>query len=111
MAVAHAQSTPCGLLRVNAPMSFGTLRLGPVSAKFMEKYPEIELHQVLSDDILDPLQDGFDVTLRIAEWDSSSLIARKITPFERAVCASSNYLARRGTPAHPRELRDHVSLT
>jgi DNA-binding transcriptional LysR family regulator len=111
MAVAHAQSTPSGLLRVNAPMSFGTLRLGPAIAEFMEKYPEIKLHLVLSDDLLDPVQDGFDVTLRIAELDSSSLIARKITPIERAVCASPDYLARRGTPAHPRELRDHVSLT
>jgi DNA-binding transcriptional LysR family regulator len=110
-AVAYAQSRPSGLLRINAPMSFGTLRLGPAIAEFMEQYPEVKLQVVLSDDLLDPVQDGFDVTLRIAELESSSLIARKITQIERAICASPDYLARHGTPAHPRELRDHVSLT
>jgi DNA-binding transcriptional LysR family regulator len=110
-AVAYAQSRPSGLLRINAPMSFGTLRLGPAIAEFMERYPEVKLQVVLSDDLLDPVQDGFDVTLRIAELESSSLIARKITQIERAICASPDYLARHGTPAHPRELRDHVSLT
>lgn len=65
-AVSQAQSAPRGLLRVNAPMSFGTMRLGPVLAEFMEAYPELQLQIVLSDDLLDPVQDGFDVTLRIA---------------------------------------------
>lgn len=109
-AVAQAQSTPSGLLRINAPMSFGTLRLGPAIAQFMEKYPDVKLHLVLSDDLLDPVREGFDVTLRIAELESSSLIARKIAPIDRAVCASPDYLARHGIPAHPRDLRDHVSL-
>jgi DNA-binding transcriptional LysR family regulator len=110
-AVAHAQSTPSGLLRINAPMSFGTLRLGPAIAEFMEKYPELKLQVVLSDDLLDPVQDGFDVTLRIAELESSSLIARKIAPMERALCASPDYLERHGTPLHPRDLRAHAALT
>ena len=110
-AVAQAQATPSGLLRINAPMSFGTLRLGPVVGEFMERYPDVKLHLVLSDDLLDPVQDGFDVTLRIAELESSSLIARKIMPIDRAVCASPDYLARHGTPVHPRDLRDHASLT
>ena len=110
-AVAQAQSTPSGLLRINAPMSFGTLKLGHAIAEFMEKYPEVKLHLLLSDDLLDPVQYGFDVTLRIAELGSSSLIARKISPIHRAVCASPDYLARHGTPSHPRDLRDHVSLT
>ncbi|NEU95469.1 LysR family transcriptional regulator [Bradyrhizobium uaiense] len=110
-AVAHLQSTPRGLLRVNAPMSFGTIRLGPAIADFMTKYPEMQLQLVLSDDLVDPVQDGFDVTLRIAELESSSLIARKITPMPRVVCASPDYLKRHGTPHHPQDLRDHVSLT
>ena len=110
-AVTQAQSTPSGLLRINAPMSFGTLRLGPAIAEFMERYPEVKLHLVLSDDLLDPVQDGFDVTLRIAELESSSLIARRITPIERVVCASPDYLDRRGMPEHPRDLRDHIALT
>jgi DNA-binding transcriptional LysR family regulator len=110
-AVTHLQSTPRGLLRINAPMSFGTIRLGPALADFMIKYPEMQLQLVLSDDLVDPVQDGFDVTLRIAELESSSLIARKIAPMPRVICASPDYLKRHGTPHHPQDLRDHVSLT
>jgi DNA-binding transcriptional LysR family regulator len=110
-AVTHLQSTPRGLLRVNAPMSFGTIRLGPALAEFMTRYPEMQLQLVLSDDLVDPVQDGFDVTLRIAELESSSLIARKIAPMPRMVCASPDYLKQHGTPRHPQDLRDHVSLT
>ncbi len=110
-AVTHLQSTPRGLLRINAPMSFGTIKLGPALADFMIKYPEMQIQLVLSDDLVDPVQDGFDVTLRIAELESSSLIARKIAPMPRVICASPAYLAKHGTPSHPQELRDHVSLT
>jgi DNA-binding transcriptional LysR family regulator len=109
-ALAHAQSTPSGPLRINPPMSFSTLWLGPI-AEFMENYPELKLQAVLSDDLLDPVQDGFDVTLRITELESSSLIARKIAPIVRAFCASPDYLERHGTPLHPRDLRAHAALT
>jgi len=110
-AVSQSQAAPRGLLRVNAPMSFGTMRLGPVVADFMAGYPELQLQIVLSDDLLDPVQDGFDVTLRIAELESSSLVARRIMPVERVICASTTYLARHGTPQNPEDLRRHTSLT
>jgi DNA-binding transcriptional LysR family regulator len=110
-AVAQAQATPRGLLRVNAPMSFGTLQLGPAVADFMADYPELQIHLVLSDDQLDPTQGGYDVTLRIADLESSSLIARKITGIERVICASPDYLLKHGTPATPAELRKHSLLT
>ncbi|WP_445490298.1 LysR substrate-binding domain-containing protein [Rhodopseudomonas sp. RCAM05734] len=110
-AVAQAQATPRGLLRVNAPMSFGTLRLGPAVADFMADYPELQIHLVLSDDQLDPTQGGFDVTLRIADLESSSLIARKIVGIDRAICASPDYLAGHGEPTTPAELRKHALLT
>lgn len=110
-AVSQSQAAPRGLLRVNAPMSFGTMRLGPVVADFMAGYPELQLQIVLSDDLLDPVQDGFDVTLRIAELESSSLVARRIMPVERVICASPAYLARHGTPGSPEDLRRHTSLT
>jgi DNA-binding transcriptional LysR family regulator len=109
-AVAHLQATPRGLLRVNAPMSFGTLQLGPAIADFMERYPELRIQLVLSDQHVDPVQDGLDVTLRIADLESSSLIARKIMPIDRVVCASPNYFERHGTPKHPSDLREHNCL-
>jgi DNA-binding transcriptional LysR family regulator len=110
-AVTQLQATPRGLLRVNGPMSFGTLQLGPAIADFMGLYPELQIQLVLSDEQIDPVQDGFDVTLRIADLESSSLIARKIVPIERVICASPGYLAKHGTPSHPSDLRSHSLLT
>ncbi|UTD25964.1 LysR family transcriptional regulator [Bradyrhizobium sp. WD16] len=110
-AVTDHQASPRGLLRVNAPMSFGTLQLGPAIADFMSLYPELRLQLTLSDAQIDPVQEGLDVTLRIAELEASSLIARKIMPVERVVCAAPAYLERHGVPRHPAELRDHACLT
>jgi len=109
-AVARLQSEPRGLLRVNAPMSFGTLHLGRAVADFMGRYPELQIQLILSDQQIDPVQEGFDVTLRIADLPSSSLIARKIAPASRVVCAAPSYLARHGIPEHPAALRDHDCL-
>jgi DNA-binding transcriptional LysR family regulator len=110
-AVAQAQATPRGLLRVNAPMSFGTLQLGPAIADFMVQCPELQIHLVLSDDQVDPMQGGFDVTLRIADLQSSSLIARKIVGIDRVICASPAYLEQHGEPKNPTDLRNHALLT
>jgi DNA-binding transcriptional LysR family regulator len=111
-AVARLQSEPRGLLRVNAPMSFGMLHLGRAVADFMEKYPQLQIQLMLNDQQIDPIEEGFDVTLRIAaDLPSSSLIARKIAPASLLVCAAPSYLARRGEPKHPAELRDHDCLT
>ena len=110
LAVARLQSEPRGLLRVNAPMSFGTLHLGRAVADFMERHPQLQIQLVLSDQLIDPVQEGFDVTLRIADLPSSSLIARKIAPALRVVCAAPSYLARRGVPQHPDDLRQHDCL-
>src|SRR5919198_78170 len=60
LAVTQAQAEPRGLLRVNAPMSFGTLHLGRAIADFMQRYPELQIQLILSDQLLDPVQEGFD---------------------------------------------------
>jgi DNA-binding transcriptional LysR family regulator len=110
-AVAHLQTSPSGLLRVNAPMSFGTLHLGPAVADFMADHPDLRIQLALSDELVDPVEGGFDVTLRIAELEASSLIARKIVAIDRVICASPDYLKAHGTPRHPGELRQHKILT
>jgi DNA-binding transcriptional LysR family regulator len=110
-AVTQMQAAPRGLLRINAPMSFGTLRLGPALADFMTAHPQMQVHLVLSDDQIDPVQGGFDVTLRIADLESSSLIARRIMPIGRSLYAAPDYLAAHGEPQHPRDLREHALLT
>jgi DNA-binding transcriptional LysR family regulator len=105
------QAEARGMLRVNAPMSFGTLYLGTAIGEFMARYPELHIHLILSDQQLDPVQEGFDVTIRIADLPTSSLIARKIAPAPRVFCASPDYLKRAGTPKNPKDLRDHECLT
>jgi DNA-binding transcriptional LysR family regulator len=110
-AVTRLQAEPRGLLRVNAPMSFATLHLGSAIADFMGRHPQLQLQLVLSDEVIDPVQEGFDVTIRIADLPSSSLIARRIAPAPRVICAAPSYLAERGTPQHPDELKQHSCLT
>jgi DNA-binding transcriptional LysR family regulator len=111
LAVTRLQSEPRGLLRLNAPMSFGTRHLGPALVDFMQAYPQMQVQLTLSDEQIDAVQEGFDVTLRIAELASSSLIARRLIGIERAFCASPAYLERRGVPEHPKDLKDHDCLT
>lgn len=110
LAVTHLQAEPRGLLRVNAPMSFGTLHLGRAVADFMARHPDLQLQLLLTDAVVDPVQEGFDVTIRIADLPSSSLIARKIAPAMPVACAAPHYLAEHGTPLHPRDLRRHRCL-
>jgi DNA-binding transcriptional LysR family regulator len=111
LAVTRLQAEPRGLLRINAPMSFGTLHLAPALAEFMKKYPELQIQLTLSDEQIDAIQEGYDVTLRIAELAASSLIARRLIGVERVLCASPAYIQRRGAPEHPRDLKNHECLT
>jgi DNA-binding transcriptional LysR family regulator len=110
LAVSHLQAEARGLLRVNAPMSFGTLHLSPAIGDFMARYPDLQIQLTLSDQQLDAVQEGFDITIRIADLPASSLIARKITPAPRVLCASPAYLKRAGVPKHPNDLRSHQCL-
>jgi DNA-binding transcriptional LysR family regulator len=111
LTVSQLQAAPRGTLRVNAPMSFGTLHLGKAIAAFMKQYPELRIHLILSDQQLDTVQEGFDVTIRIADMADSSLIARRIVPAHRVLCASPAYLGEHGTPKHPSDLRGHELLS
>ena len=109
--VSELQEHPTGHLRINAPMSFGTLHLSSLVADFMRDYPELRVELVLNDRFVDPLEEGFDVTLRIAEdAPSTSLIVRNIAPARRVLCASPEYLSASGEPATPGELRRHRCL-
>ena len=99
-----------GVLRVNAPMSFGLRRLGRLIPQFHAQHPNIELQLVLSDQQVDPVRGGFDVTIRIASLADSSLVARLLAPAPRILVASPCYLARAGTPRSPKELSAHQCL-
>lgn len=110
IAVSRQRDEPRGLLRLNAPMSFGTLHLAPALADFMAAYPDLQVQITLNDRFVDPVAEGFDVTIRIAELADSSLIARRIVDARRVICATPDYLMRRGTPREPDDLRRHDCL-
>ncbi len=109
-AAGNLQEEPAGLIKLNTPMSFGTIRLAPILPEFIERHPQIALHVELDDHQLDPVQHGFDLTVRIAALDDSSLIARKLCDVQRVVCASPGYLAAHGMPGQPADLRQHQCI-
>lgn len=111
MAVAQLHSEPKGTLRMNAPMSFGTLHLARAIAQFMARYPDIQVQLTLSDRFIDLIEEGFDITLRIAPLpEDDSMTTQILLPIDRAICASPDYLKRFGTPTQPSDLATHDCL-
>jgi DNA-binding transcriptional LysR family regulator len=105
------QAEPKGRLRVNAPMTFGTLYLAPAMADFLQQYPDLQVQLTLNDRFVDPIEEGFDVTIRISDpHPTSSLFVQPLAPIQRLLCAAPDYLSRQGTPTHPMELRTHSCL-
>lgn len=110
-AVTELQENPTGKLRINAPMTFGTVHLSGVVSDFMATHPRVHIELVLNDRLVDPIEEGFDVTVRICEPQSStSLIIKQIATVKRVLCASPNYIKNHGEPVHPNELKDHRCL-
>lgn len=108
--ISRLHEEPRGVLKVNAPMSFGILYLGDAIAEFMARYPELRLELVLNDRFIDPLEEGVDVTIRIGTLSDSSLIARRLAPARRALVAAPAYLAQHRTPESPADLINHRCL-
>lgn len=109
-AVSQAHGTLRGKLRVAVPMSFGLLHLGPAICDFMQAHPDLEFDLDMNDRQVDLLAEGFDLALRIAALEDSSLIARQLAPIQTVVSASPGYLARHGTPETPDQLVEHNCL-
>jgi DNA-binding transcriptional LysR family regulator len=105
--VARFQTEPRGTLRVSAPMSFSILHLGAAIQPFLDRNPGVTLELNLDDRQVDLVEEGFDVAIRIARLQESSLVARKIAPCRVVLCASPSYLAKRGTPTQPEDLIEH----
>ena len=96
-----------GLLRINVPLSFGLLHLAPLWVEFMSLHPKVTLDVTLADRVVDLVEEGYDMAVRIARLPNSSLVSRKLTSTRMVLCASPAYLRERGTPAHPSELVRH----
>jgi DNA-binding transcriptional LysR family regulator len=108
--ISRLHDEPKGVLKVNAPMSFGTLYLGNAIADFMERYGDLKVELTLNDRMIDPLEEGVDVTVRIGAMVDSSLIARRISTARVVLVASPDYLARHGEPETPADLVSHKCL-
>jgi len=100
-----------GLLRVNAPFTFGILHLAPLWGEFKALHPKVSLDITLADRLVDLVEEGYDVAIRIAMLENSSLVSKRLATTRIVVCASPQYLAQHGTPQHPSELTNHAIIS
>jgi len=99
-----------GLLKLSVPVSFGVKHLAQMWSEFLVRHPRVTLDVQLADRVIDPVDEGFDVAVRIAKLPDSSLVSRKLAATRLVLCASPAYLAQHGAPAHPSELAQHDVL-
>ena len=99
-----------GPLRIGAPMDFGRAHLAVPLAKFAASHPQLALEVEFSDRFVDVVEEGFDLVVRIGNLPDSSLVARRLAPCRRVLCASPEYLAAHGTPRSPRDLKRHTKI-
>jgi len=104
------QTTPRGVLRVTAPVSFGIPHLAPAIVDYMARYPGVSIDMALNDRTVDLIEEGFDIAVRIGHLADSTLIARRITSIRFALCAAPAYLERHGVPRRPADLVRHNCL-
>jgi DNA-binding transcriptional LysR family regulator len=99
-----------GMLRVNAPVSFGVREIAPLMADFSRQHPALSVDLGLNDRVVDPVEEGWDVAIRIGGIRDQTLIVRKLAPCHLLVVASPDYLARHGTPQAVTDLAAHNCL-
>ena len=105
--VGSGSFTPQGTVRVTAPSSFGRMHIVPALKGFTEKYPELKVDLRQSDSVVDMVEGGFDIAIRNASLNDSTLVARKLARDKRIICASPDYLAKNGEPSTPKDLLKH----
>lgn len=108
--VTRLHAEPRGTLRLNVPHTFGTLHVAPALPQFMTRYPDICVDLDLDDRVVDMVEEGYDMAIRITRLPDSSLIARKLAPFRVAVCASPDYWRQHARPVRPEDLKQHNCL-
>lgn len=107
---AEQSAVPRGRVKISAPLSFGVAYLGATLPAFLQAYPDITVEFALSDRKVDVVAEGFDLALRIAELDDSSLLARRLCTVRLLLVGAPAYFAAHGMPSHPAELARHTAL-
>jgi DNA-binding transcriptional LysR family regulator len=106
-AISQSHLVPRGKLKVTAPQFFGELQIAPLLNDFVIKYPEIELEYELTNRLLDLVQGGYDLAIRLGHLENSSFVAKRLGSRHLRVCASPEYIAARGEPHSLSELKHH----
>jgi DNA-binding transcriptional LysR family regulator len=109
-AVSQAHGSLRGGIKVALPLSFGLLHLAPLIQAFMTLHPDVRFELDFNDRQIDLMQEGFDLAVRIATLEDSSLIARRLAPIRHILCASPGYLRKHGSPQGAADLAHHVCL-
>lgn len=105
--ISDVDAAPRGQLRITAPPAIGHEWLAPLAVDFLETYPDIDLELDLTERVVDLVGEGYDAAIRAGPLAASSLIAHRIVELRYMLCASPHYLARRGTPRQPDDIREH----
>lgn len=111
LAVTQMQTTPTGTLRITAPVLFGSTVLATLVAEFITQHPQLNIDLVLSDQQLDLIQDGIDISFRVGQLEDSSLIGRYLGDVRAMLCASPAYLKKHPMPKHPDQLLEHTLMS
>ena len=106
---AHGQLR--GTIRIAAPLSFGNRHLAPVLDDFLKQHQELQLDMILDDRLVNLMNEGVDLAVRIGRLEDSTLIARRLAPARMVLCASPDYLQQHGEPDHPAQLTHHQGLS
>jgi DNA-binding transcriptional LysR family regulator len=108
--VSQLRAAPRGTLRITAPVTFGTKRLVPALAELLRAYPDVNVDLQLNDRVVDLIDEGFEAALRVGHLKDTQLVARPLDPYRSMLCASPDYVRRRGRPRTPQDLLAHDCL-
>jgi DNA-binding transcriptional LysR family regulator len=104
------QASPRGLVRLVAPVSFGSQSVVPVLADYLARHPEVDVELTLDNRAPDLINEGYELGIQLGDTDAAGLVARPLRPYRRILAASPHYLARHGQPEHPEQLNAHSCL-
>ncbi|MCP1550426.1 MULTISPECIES: LysR family transcriptional regulator [Methylorubrum] len=107
---AGSAATPSGVLTLTAPVQFGRLYVLPVATDYLARHPAVAVRALFLDRIVNLIEEGIDVGVRIGHLADSGLTATRVGSVRRVVCAAPSYLERYGVPQTPRDLRDHAVI-
>lgn len=105
--VTNLNESPRGILRITAPISFGSNQIAPAIAEFLDRYPEISVEMILNDRVVDLAEEGFDLAIRQTNTPQPNLVAKRLTTIHKPVCASPDYWQKHGKPKAPEDLMHH----